>query len=385
MIEGCEAPKVIGAFFMDKEKLMKRVLALASRGAGRVSPNPMVGAVIFKGSKIISEGYHHYFGGAHAEADALKRAGKKAAGASMAVNLEPCAHSGKTPPCVESIVKSGIKEVIAGMRDPNPLVSGKGLTYLRRQGVKVKTGVLKDDCAFLNRAFISVHTRKRPWIVLKEGLSLDGRIASYTGNSKWITNPRARRFAHRLRYESDMIMAGAGTFRKDRPSLLPYLIKAKRHPLGYPSRCIVTGSALLKTCGQLVDSKSPFFIAHMAIKSPAEAENSKSGYERIYSKNLNNLLELFAEKGYNQILIEGGGGLAGSLFDAGLIDEIYFIYAPIIIGGKDAVAAVAGKGRRLVKNAFEFSEKRIFTLDDNFVFHGIRGDGLFREKGCLRE
>ncbi|MFH2084748.1 MAG: bifunctional diaminohydroxyphosphoribosylaminopyrimidine deaminase/5-amino-6-(5-phosphoribosylamino)uracil reductase RibD, partial [Candidatus Omnitrophota bacterium] len=372
MIEGCKAPKVIGAFFMDKDKIMKRALALAARAAGRVSPNPMVGAVIFKGSKIISEGYHHYFGGDHAEIDALKKAGKKAGGASMAVNLEPCSHSGKTPPCVESIAGYGIKEVFAGMRDPNPLVAGKGFAYLRRHGIKVKSGIAKDDCAFLNRAFVSVHSRKRPWIVLKEGLSLDGRIASYTGNSKWITNPKARLFAHRLRYESDMVMAGAGTFRKDSPSLLPYLIRAKRHPLGFPARCVVTKSGLFKTCGKLVDSESPFFIAHMAVKSPAKAESSKSGYERIYSKNLNNLVELFAEKGYNQILIEGGGGLAGSLFDAGLIDEIYFIYAPIVIGGKNAVAAVAGKGQGLVKNAIEFSENRIFALDDNFVFHGIR-------------
>jgi len=380
MIEGWQAPKVTGAFFMDKEKIMERALALARRGAGRVSPNPMVGAVIFKGATIISEGCHHYFGGDHAELDALKKAGKRAEGASMAVNLEPCSHSGKTPPCVESIVRYGIKEVLAGGRDPNPLVAGKGFAYLRCHGVRVQSGIMKEACAFLNRAFISVHSRKRPWVVLKEGLSLDGRIASYTGNSKWITNPKARLFAHRLRYESDMVMAGAGTFRKDRPSLLPYLIKAARHPLGYPARCVVSKSGLFKTCGKLVDSESPFFIAHIAVKRPASAENSKSGHERIYSKNLNNLLEFFAEKGYNQILIECGGGLAGSLFDAGLVDEIYFIYAPIVIGGKNAVAAVAGRGQELVKNAVVFSENRIFALDDNFVFHGIRTTGK-RKKG----
>ncbi len=385
MIEGCKAPKVIGAFFMDKDKIMKRALALAARAAGRVSPNPMVGAVIFKGSKIISEGYHHYFGADHAEIDALKKAGKKADGASMAVNLEPCSHSGKTPPCVESIAGYGIKEVFAGMRDPNPLVAGKGFAYLRRHGIKVKSGIAKDDCAFLNRAFISVHSRKRPWIVLKEGLSLDGRIASYTGNSKWITNPKARLFAHRLRYESDMVMAGAGTFRKDGPSLLPYLIKAKRHPLGYPARCVVTKSGLLNTCGKLVDRKSQLFIAYMTGKSSAESENSKSGCIKIYSENLDTLVQLFSKKGYNQILIEGGGSLAGSLFDAGLIDEVYFIYAPIVIGGKNAVAAVAGRGQALVKNAFAFTENRIMRLDDNFVFHGIRSGGLFREKGCLQE
>jgi len=368
---------------MDKDKVMKRAIALAARGAGRVSPNPMVGAVIFKGSKIISEGYHHYFGGSHAEIDALGKAGKKAAGAGMAVNLEPCSHFGKTPPCVESIVKAGIKEVLVGMRDPNPLVSGKGLAYLRRNGVKVQSGILKNDCAFLNRAFVSVHVRKRPWIVLKEGLSLDGRIASHTGNSKWITNPKARLFAHKLRYESDMVMAGAATFRKDRPSLLPYLIKAERHPLGYPARCVVTKSGLLKTCGKLVDSQSHMFVAYMAGKSSVDAEKSKSGCTKIYFKNLNKLVEVFSQKGYNQILIEGGGGLAGSLFDEGLIDEIYFIYAPIVIGGTEAVAAVAGKGKALVKNAFEFSENRIFALDNNFVFHGIRSGGIFKEKGCL--
>ncbi len=363
---------------------MNLALALASRGAGMVSPNPMVGAVIFKGSKIISRGYHHCFGGPHAEIEALGKAGKKAAGAGMVVNLEPCSHFGKTPPCVESIVKAGIKEVLVGMRDPNPLVAGKGLSYLRRKGVKVKSGILKNECAFLNRAFVSGHIRRRPWIVLKEGLSLDGRIASYTGNSKWITNPKARLFAHRLRYESDMVMAGAATFRKDRPSLLPYLIKAKRHPLGYPARCVVTKSGLLNTCGKLVDKKAGLIIAYMAGKNSAEPEISKSGCTKIYSQNLNKLVQLFSEKGYGQILIEGGGGLAGSLFDAGLIDEIYFIYAPIVIGGTKAVAAVAGRGQALVKNAFEFTENRIFSLDNNFVFHGVRGSGIFKEKGCLR-
>jgi len=357
---------------MDKEKLMKKAIALAEKGTGRVSPNPLVGAVIYKNGRMVSRGYHHYFGGIHAEIDAIKKSKVSLKGSVMVLNLEPCVHYGKTPPCAPEIVRAGIKKVIIGMKDPNPLVSGKGVRYLRSHKVEVEVGVCREECRELNRGFVSAFERKRPWVMLKEGISLDGKIATRTGDSKWITNKKARVFGHILRYASDMVLAGGRTQRHDRPTLMPYLLNKKRHPLGRPAKCIITHTGRIAACSKPVDNSQPVFIAtdsKSRIKLPA-AMGVKP--EIIRFKNLKYLLQKILKRDYHTILIEGGGILAGSFFDAGLIDEVFFIFAPFVLGGKNAVSAVSGMGKALVKQAVVFKRWEILGADDNFIFHGLR-------------
>lgn len=367
------SPEGIGTFlFMDKEKLMKKAVELAEKGTGRVSPNPLVGAVIYKKGRLISQGYHHYFGGIHAEIDAIKKSKVSLKGSVMILNLEPCVHHGKTPPCAPEIVRAGIKKVIVGMKDPNPLVSGKGIRYLRAHNVEVVLGVCRRECRSLNRGFVSAFERKRPWVMLKEGVSLDGKIATRTGNSKWITNKKARAFGHGLRYASDMVLVGGRTQRHDKPSLLPYLLNKKRHPLGRPAKCIITHTGRIAACSEPVDNSRPFFIATDSknrINLPAAMREAP---EILRFKNLENLLQVILKKNYHTVLIEGGGELAGSFFDEDLIDEVFFIFAPVVLGGKDAVGAVSGRGKDLVKQAVVFKRWEILRADDNFIFHGLR-------------
>jgi len=357
---------------MDKEKLMRRAIGLAAKGTGRVSPNPMVGAVICKGNRIISQGYHHYFGSIHAEIDAMKKSKVALKGSTMVLNLEPCCHHGKTPPCAPGIVKAGIKKVIIGMKDPNPLVSGKGIRYLKTHRVEVEVGVCGKECRSLNRGFVSAFERKRPWVVLKEGVSLDGKIATRTGDSKWITNKEGRAFGHGLRYASDMVMVGGKTQRYDNPSLLPYLLDKKQHPLGRPAKCIITHTGKIAGCSKPVDKSAPFFIATDSKNRLNLPVVMREKAMIIRFKHLKNLLQEIAEKTYHTVLIEGGGELAGSFFDEDIIDEVFFIFAPVVLGGKNAVSAVSGRGKDLVKKAVTFKRWEILQAGDNFIFHGLK-------------
>jgi len=356
---------------MNKEKLMQRAIDLAKKGSGFVSPNPLVGAVLWKKGKIISEGYHRAFGTPHAEIQAIRKAASPK-GATLVVNLEPCIHHGKTPPCAPRIVKAGIKKVIIGTPDPNPLVSGRGIKFLRKSGVKVEVGVLKEKCVFLNRGFFSAHIRKRPWVMLKLGISLDGKIATKTHNSKWLTNEKARVFVHELRKQSDIVLAGRKTFQKDKPSLLPYLIKSKRkHPLGYPVRCLLTQKTKISDCLKIVDNSHRTIIAVRDKSHKKRFKNLPENISVLYFKNLNNLLKQFCKNGYNTIMLEGGGEVAGSFFDEGLVDEVYFIYAPVVVGGKNAINSVSGRGVNKVSEAKRFENFEVFPIDDNIIFHGV--------------
>src|SRR5258706_228756 len=192
------------------EKWMRRALALAEKGRGSVHPNPMVGAVLVRGGRLVGQGFHQKFGQAHAEVKAIQRAGERTKGSTLYVNLEPCSHWGKTPPCVDAIVRAGVKRVVSAMRDSNPLVSGKGFNALKRRGISVLVGVLEEEARHLNRAFITWATRKRPFVTLKVASSLDGRMATISGESKWITGEKARRAGHLLRAQVDAIAVGAG-------------------------------------------------------------------------------------------------------------------------------------------------------------------------------
>ncbi|TET17974.1 MAG: bifunctional diaminohydroxyphosphoribosylaminopyrimidine deaminase/5-amino-6-(5-phosphoribosylamino)uracil reductase RibD, partial [Candidatus Cloacimonadota bacterium] len=212
------------------ERLMKRVFQIAKRGKGRVSPNPLVGALVVKNGSIVSEGYHKKAGTEHAEVIAIKKAGKNIRGSTMFINLEPCCHFGRTPPCTDTIIKSGIKEIYIGIQDPNPLVSGKGITSLRKNKIKVHTGILEEEARELNEFYFTFMEDKRPFIILKIAQTIDGKIADVSGNSKWITNEYARRKVHKLRNEVDAILTGIGTVQADNPQLTARLVTKTKEP-----------------------------------------------------------------------------------------------------------------------------------------------------------
>ena len=220
------------------ERFMKQALGLARKGAGRVSPNPLVGALIVRYGAVVGEGYHRLFGGPHAEVHALVQAGDLARGADIYVTLEPCSHTGKTPPCADALIRAGIARVFVGMADPNPLVSGRGIKKLETAGIAVESGILEKECRRMNESYLKYITTGMPFVVLKAAATLDGRIATRTGDSKWITCPESRSFAHRLRFEADAVMVGSGTLLADDPELTVRLgRKASKQPL----RVIVDG------------------------------------------------------------------------------------------------------------------------------------------------
>src|SRR3990167_17838 len=234
----------------DKEYYMGIAILLARKGIGWTSPNPAVGAVIVKGGKIIGKGYHKRIGLCHAEINALKEAGARTNGGEMYVTLEPCNHFGKTPPCTDAIIKAGIKKVFVGMKDPNPLVSGKGIKRLLNAGIKVETGMLEEKCRYINEPYIKYMKTRAPFVTLKLASTLDGKIASAAGDSKWITGEAARRFAHRMRAEADAVMVGIGTVLKDNPELTTRLVKGKD-----PVRIVVDSKLRIPVNARVLNKK----------------------------------------------------------------------------------------------------------------------------------
>jgi diaminohydroxyphosphoribosylaminopyrimidine deaminase/5-amino-6-(5-phosphoribosylamino)uracil reductase len=292
------------------EKWMRRALALAERGRGRVHPNPMVGALLVRQGRIVGTGYHAAFGKPHAEVGALEAASAKARGSTLYVNLEPCAHWGKTPPCVDALVRAGVKRVVASMRDPNPLVSGKGFAALKRHGISVTTGLLEEEARELNKAFVIWVTRKRPFVTLKVASSLDGRTATITGESKWITGLGARQAGHRLRAEVDAIAVGANTVIRDNPSLTA-------HGQGRdPVRILFAGRRPVPRQAKIFDTAAPTWVL--------KKTRGKTGLHKA-------LAEL-ARRGIAHLLVEGGMTLQQSFLDAGVVDEVVWFMAPMIIG-----------------------------------------------------
>jgi diaminohydroxyphosphoribosylaminopyrimidine deaminase/5-amino-6-(5-phosphoribosylamino)uracil reductase len=321
---------------LNDEYYMRRALRLARRGMGRVSPNPLVGAVVVNEGDIVGEGAHLKYGEAHAEIAALRTAGEKARGAALYVNLEPCCHHGKTPPCTDAIIKAGIQRVVIGMVDPNPMVNRRGADVLKAQGIAVSIGVLEDACADLNRAFVKFITTGRPYITAKIAMTMDGRIASKTGHSKWITSRTARTFAHRLRAENDAVLVGLGTVRKDDPSL------TVRHTRGVNPYRIVLDENL-----QISPESSLLNDDHVAKTIIATTQDSKTVADRIIEKGAqvwycernseglidpDKLVSKIAESNMPSVLIEGGAAVNTSFLKYGLIDRLVMIYAPKILG-----------------------------------------------------
>ncbi|MEK6528346.1 MAG: bifunctional diaminohydroxyphosphoribosylaminopyrimidine deaminase/5-amino-6-(5-phosphoribosylamino)uracil reductase RibD, partial [Nitrospirota bacterium] len=339
---------------------MQRALALAVKGKGRTSPNPAVGAVIVKNNKIIAKGYHKKAGTPHAEILSLKKAGAKARGATLYVNLEPCCHTGKkTPPCTKAIIKAGIKKVVTAMIDPNSKVSGRGIRELQNAGIETKVGIMRTEAKKLNEAFIKFITKKEPFVILKVAQSLDGKIATAKGESKWITGEDARKYVHKLRNEVDAVLVGIGTVKKDNPSLT-CRIKGGRNPF----RVVVDSSLSIPLNAKVLKHKDGKTIIATISLNSTTPPFKKGGQRGIFSKkisadyqkkidllrnrevqilttkkdkngmvNLKSLMKKLAKLDISSVMIEGGSRINASAVSDGIVDKIMMFTASKIIGG----------------------------------------------------
>jgi len=321
------------------ERFMRRTLELAAKALGRTSPNPVVGAVIVRNGRIIGEGFHRRAGLPHAEREALRRITETARGATIYVNLEPCSHYGRTPPCADALIEAGIKRVVVGMVDPNPLVQGRGLRRLRRAGIAVATGVLREECERLNEDFACFIRTGRPFVTLKLAASLDGRIAAASGDSQWISGEQSRRVVHELRNRVDAILVGAETVRNDDPRLTCRM-RGGRDPLRVvlDGRLSITPSA--RVCTQ--PSTAPTLIAtsedHGRGEKQAQLEAQGVQVVCLPGKNgqvpLRPLLVELGRRAHKSVLIEGGGRIAAAALREGVVDKVLFFYAPLLLGGE---------------------------------------------------
>lgn len=349
---------------------MSLALNLARKAKGRTLPNPMVGALVVKNGRILGKGYHRQAGLEHAEVSALNAAGKKSRGATLYVTLEPCSYYGRTPPCTERIIKEGIKEVVVGMIDPNPLNNGKSIQILKKHKIKVRVGFLEDQLKKLNTVFIKYITKRLPFVTVKVGQSLDGRVATKTGDSKWITSDKSRAFAHRLRQDYDAILVGVNTVLRDNPTLDAWF--SKRQPI----KVIVDSQLSTPERANIFKKNSAVIIATLAAKPGQETENRKilSSKARILEVkekagqiNLRDMMHKLASLRISNILVEGGGTLIGSLFDEGLVDKILFFISPKIIGGKDAVGSVMGQGISRIDQAVKLKNVKLKRIAEDFL------------------
>ncbi len=361
---------------------MAVALRLAEKGLGYTTPNPAVGAVVVKDGAVVGKGYHQKAGTPHAEVHAIRDAGGKAAGGKIYVTLEPCNHHGRTPPCTQAILEAGIKEVIIGTRDPNPRVEGGGAAFLASQGLEVKIGCLEQKARLLIAPFVKHLVRGAPWVRSKAAMSLDGKIATYTGHSKWITNERARRFGHRLREISDAILVGKNTVLADNPSL------TCRHPNGPgrdPARIILDSNMTIPQTMKVFSQQSgaPTIVAAVESRETREKakELTKKGAEiwllpadESGKVDLSALLKRMGNAGMQSVLVEGGSVVHGAFWDKGLVDEAFFFYAPIVIGGTGSKVAIGGKGAEKVDNAPRLLNFDKIELEDNFLVHGVVSD-----------
>ena len=347
---------------------MRRAIELAERGVGFTNPNPMVGAVIVKGGKVIGEGWHERCGEWHAERNAFRNCTVPAEGATMYVTLEPCCHYGKTPPCTEAIIEHGIARVVVGMEDPNPLVAGKGIALLREAGIEVVCGVEEEALREQNRVFLKYISTKLPWVAMKTAMTLDGKIATRTGDSKWITGAEARAYVHELRHRFMAILVGIGTAVADDP-LLNCRIEGRG--VRQPIRVVVDSNARLSLDSQLVKTAGEYrtIVAHTCF-APEERVKAlrEIGVEMLLCKekeglvDVRNLLELLGQSGIDSILLEGRGSLNYTFLSEGLADELYAFIAPKIVGGMNAKTPVEGAGMEKMADAINLELENVLNI-----------------------
>ena len=360
------------------EQYLKRTIKLARKGSGSVNPNPLVGCVIAKNGEIVGEGYHACFGKEHAEVVALRNAGENARGATLYVNLEPCCHYGKTPPCTEAIIKAGINRVVIGMVDPNPLVNQQGIKILRQHDIEVKTGVEEQASRALNRVFIKYITTGMPYITLKIAQSMDGRVATITGHSRWITSQPARVEAHRIRNESDAIIVGIGTVLADDPQL------TVRHVAGKsPVRVVLDSHLKIPLSAQLLtdDHVHQTIVATVSGDSSKIAAIKKTGAHIWQFPNDQNgriplpeLLKKMADARLSAVMVEGGAQVNTSFLKEKMVDHIIIAIAPKIIGA--GIEAIGDLGVLTVDQGIELVDVKTGQLGPDLV---VRGDVRYGE------
>lgn len=369
------APNSSGVFFMPEtvskeSEYMRRAIALAKNGEGRTNPNPLVGAVLVKNNEIIGEGFHQKYGGLHAEREALKNCeenGNSAEGATLYVTLEPCCHFGKQPPCTQAIIEAGIRRVVVGSRDPNPLVHGKGNSFLREQGIEITKDFLKDECDALNPIFFHYISTRTPYVALKYAMTADGKTASKTGKSKWITGEKSRLFVHQLRNRYSCILAGIGTVLADNP-LLTSRIPGGRNPV----RIICDSKLRIPLdCNIVKTAKEIPTIIACCQENEKKSALEKSGCEVLClpgktGVDLKKLTETLGERSLDSILIEGGSEIHYSALEAGIVQHVYAFTAPKIFGGK-AKTPVGGEGIDFPENCFQLELERIEKIGDDIL------------------
>jgi diaminohydroxyphosphoribosylaminopyrimidine deaminase/5-amino-6-(5-phosphoribosylamino)uracil reductase len=358
---------------------MTLALQLAERGRGKTAPNPIVGAVLVKAGRIVGQGYHRRAGAAHAEVAAIKDAAGAAKNATLYVTLEPCCHTGRTGPCTDAIIAAGIKRVVFGAKDPDPRVSGKGAARLRRAGIEVRSGVLRRECERSNEIHFGFHRLGRPFVILKTAQTLDGRVATLSGDSRWITGEKARRLGHRLRSEVDAVAVGMGTVKSDNPSLTTRLFKG-RDPyrlilsgsLEFPKRChVIQNNADGRT---IVASTERAIKRFTAMRTPNNLTYWSIKRSPDGLLDLHDLLVQAAGFGFKSLLVEGGSRLATSFLKENLVDKYVVFIAPRVIG--DGIDAVGDLAVRRLANAVELEDTSIEQLGGDLLFVGYpkRGD-----------
>ena len=357
-------------------RFMEHALALGSKARGRTSPNPMVGAVIVRDGEIIGEGYHQKAGDAHAEIHALNQAKGLAEGATMYVTLEPCCHWGRTPPCTESVIRAKLADVFVAMEDPNPRVAGNGIRQLEAAGIPVQVGLCEEESRQLNEVFIKYITTRFPFVILKSAISLDGKIATASGESQWITSEAARSKGHEVRAQVDAILVGIGTVLQDNPSLTVRLPERQNED---PIRVVVDSRGRTPLGANVfnIDSNAGTLIA-VTEKAPLkkiEALKSTGAHVLIIEAQegrvcLSALMRELGRREITSVLIEGGGEINAAALQAGIVDKLMFFIAPKLIGGKDAPGPIGGAGIARLAETFELRDAKISQIGADFLIEG---------------
>ena len=357
--------------------MMARALELAARGAGLVSPGPLVGCVVARGEEIVGEGFYLYENLKHAETLALEQAGGRARGATAYVSLEPHAHHGRTPPCTTALVEAGVARVVAAVEDPNPLVSGRGFAELRAAGVEVSTGLLAREAERLNEKYFHWHRAGRPFVHLKLATTLDGRIATRTGDSRWITGEAARARVQLLRREADAILVGAGTALSDDPLLTDRSGLPRRRPL---VRVVLDDRLCLSPRSRLAQTAREWpvvlFTSEKVAEGPVGALE-ECGVEVIRegggARDALRLMKHLKRRELQSVLVEGGATASGLFIDSGLVDKVSFFVAPLIVGGRDARPSVGGRGFARISEALRLRDVELTRHGDDFEITGYPG------------
>lgn len=357
------------------EYFIAETLKLARFGIGWVNPNPMVGAVLVKDAVIIGKGYHKKVGLPHAEIEALRSCKQSPKGTTLYVNLEPCTFFGRTPPCVNEIIKAGIKKVVCSTLDPNPRVNGQAVAILQKAGIEILVGILADEASLLNEAFFTFHQKKRPFIAIKFATSLDGKIAARSRDSEWITNEKARAFARKLRSQYQAILVGINTVLSDNPHL-GVRIKDQKDPI----RIILDSKLKIPLKSSVLRDKNVLIAATKKANHKKLGQLKQRGFNiSIFDDTRIDIIKLLAvlrQKEIISCLVEGGGEVLGSFLDSKVVDKVYAFHSPLLIGGKRAISAIGGEGIDKISDAIRLTNISFKKFDDNLLTIGYTQHNL---------